>query len=59
MTELLCVTIGDFGVCKVAQSCDNFTARSIIGTPQYIAPDVIDGQSCDQRSDVWSLGVLF
>jgi serine/threonine protein kinase len=53
------VKIGDFGVCKVAQSCDNFTARSIIGTPEYIAPEVLDGQSYDQRSDVWSLGVLF
>jgi serine/threonine protein kinase len=30
----------------------------IIGTPPYLAPEVLTGASSDERSDLWALGVL-
>jgi len=55
------VKLGDFGVCKHTASAGATAvgAHSIIGTPHYIAPEVLDGEPYDQRADVWSLGVLF
>lgn len=34
-------------------------ARSIVGTSQYMAPEVILGQQYDGRCDWWSVGIIF
>ena len=51
--------IGDFGVCKTATSSQELVGQSFIGTPYYIAPEVCEGSSYDERSDIWSLGIVF
>ncbi|KAK4992896.1 hypothetical protein LTR50_000802 [Elasticomyces elasticus] len=33
-------------------------ARSVVGTSQYMAPEVILGQSYDGRCDWWSIGII-
>lgn len=33
-------------------------ARSIVGTSQYMAPEVIQGQAYDGRCDWWSIGII-
>lgn len=33
-------------------------ARSIVGTSQYMAPEVIDGRLYDGRCDWWSIGII-
>ena len=30
---------------------------SYIGTPQYVAPDILQEKGYDKKCDVWSLGV--
>jgi serine/threonine protein kinase len=50
--------IGDFGVSKVL-SKKSLVANSVVGTPLYIAPEVLQDEPYDDRSDVWSLGVSF
>lgn len=61
------VKILDFGVARVLQMDDkeDGTAETdltgtgvIVGTAQYMAPEQIRGQSVDQRTDLFSLGIL-
>lgn len=48
----------DFGLSKVAE--DGSTCKSLLGTPEYIAPEVLLGKEYDYAVDWWSLGaVLF
>ena len=48
----------DFGVARIAQS--TLTAGGIlVGTPDYMSPEQVEGRPVDQRSDVFSSGAVF
>ena len=46
----------DFGTVKETNTSDGTTHTSI-GTPHYMAPEVIRGDSYNRRVDYWSIGV--
>ena len=49
--------IGDFGIAKcLNQTIDK--AKTYVGTPYYLSPEIINSQPYDFKSDIWSLGVL-
>lgn len=51
------VKLGDFGIAK----CLNFTmdkAKTIVGTPYYLSPEIVHNKPYSFKSDIWSLGVL-
>lgn len=48
--------IGDFGITKVMQS--QAMARTQIGTPFYISPEICQSKPYDMKSDIWALGCL-
>ena len=49
--------IGDLGVGKKVDDEGNGTqARTRIGTPRYIAPEVYSGRAYSFSADIWSLG---
>ncbi len=51
------VKIVDFGIAHVEDSTITNTGL-VLGTPSYIAPDVLAGGVVDHRADVWALGVV-
>lgn len=56
-TEVQLVKIGDFGIAKVL-SCTVAMARTQIGTPYYMSPEICRDEPYNAKSDVWSLGCL-
>jgi len=49
--------LGDFGCSRPLSAHTDFAA-TCIGTPFYLAPELIAGTGYDSRVDVWALGVL-
>jgi len=50
----------DFGISRIADISDGLTRPGeSMGTPYYMSPEQIRGETCDIRSDLYSLGVVF
>jgi hypothetical protein len=52
------VRLCDFGLARVADSAGLTTRSTVLGTPEYMAPEVIVDGYADPRSDVYSVGAL-
>ena len=46
------VKIGDFGLAKELSS-DQTCAKTNVGTPFYMSPELMSGKPYDERSDIW------
>jgi serine/threonine-protein kinase len=55
--------LADFGVARVTETDgeqgEATRAGAMIGTPSYMSPEQIQGQSIDRRTDIFSAGILF
>ena len=51
------VKLGDFGFCKNLES-DNAMTSTMLGSPIYMAPEVLKGEEYSTKADVWSMGVV-
>jgi serine/threonine-protein kinase len=53
------IKVTDFGIARFDSPQMSLTQTGIaIGTPQYIAPELLRGEPIDRRSDIFSLGVV-
>ena len=53
------VKVVDFGIARLRDaSGPKLTGKSILGTPEFLAPEIIEGEEADQRTDIYSLGVI-
>ncbi|XP_041253174.1 death-associated protein kinase 2-like isoform X3 [Onychostruthus taczanowskii] len=50
------IKIIDFGLAQQLE--DGITYKSLCGTPQYIAPEVINYEPLSPATDMWSIGVI-
>lgn len=51
------VKLGDFGISKILES-EEVLARTMVGTPFYLSPEMCMLQEYDQSHDIWALGVV-
>jgi len=52
------VRIMDFGIARSLKVKGLTGAGAVIGTPEYMSPEQIEGQEVDSRSDIYSLGII-
>jgi serine/threonine protein kinase len=50
--------IMDFGIARSLSGKSITGAAVMIGTPEYMSPEQVEGKDVDQRSDIYSLGVI-
>eukprot|EP01062_Namystynia_karyoxenos_P080929 TRINITY_DN8805_c0_g1_i1.p1 TRINITY_DN8805_c0_g1~~TRINITY_DN8805_c0_g1_i1.p1 ORF type:complete len:447 (+),score=144.74 TRINITY_DN8805_c0_g1_i1:91-1431(+) len=51
------VKLGDFGLCALVSEEERMR-KTIVGTPYWMAPEIIRGKEYDGKADVWSLGIV-
>lgn len=51
------IKIADFGFCKPLESKEDMV-QTMLGSPIYMAPEVIKGEVYTNKADIWSLGVV-
>jgi serine/threonine-protein kinase len=50
--------IMDFGIARSLKAKGITGSGVMIGTPEYMSPEQVEGKEVDQRSDIYSLGVI-
>uniref|UniRef100_H2ZBB5 Protein kinase domain-containing protein n=1 Tax=Ciona savignyi TaxID=51511 RepID=H2ZBB5_CIOSA len=49
------VKLGDFGAAKKLQTVVTSSGQTVVGTPYWMSPEVIEGRGYGRRADIWSL----
>ena len=52
------VKITDFGIAKITEVTNMTDTRTVVGTPNYMSPEQVQGLEIDGRSDQFSLAVI-
>jgi serine/threonine-protein kinase len=50
--------IMDFGIARAKQEKGVTGEGAVIGTPEYMSPEQVEGKPADPRSDIYALGVI-
>ena len=57
MTKDKQVKIGDFGISKTLDKTQ-LAATSMVGTPYYLSPEMVEGKPYSYKADIWALGII-
>ena len=54
------IKIVDFGIAAASKHAESRLTRTgtLVGTPTYISPEQIQGKNIDERTDIYSLGII-
>ena len=54
------LALADFGIAKkLSENLSRTRHGEIVGTPYYLSPEQVRGETVDQRADLYALGVIF
>mmetsp|Transcript_20832 Transcript_20832/g.57674 ORF Transcript_20832/g.57674 Transcript_20832/m.57674 type:complete len:514 (-) Transcript_20832:130-1671(-) len=51
------IKLGDFGIARVLDATKDY-AKTMVGTPYYLSPEIIEDRPYNFKSDIWSCGVV-
>ena len=51
------VKIGDLGIARILSKTNEWV-KTMVGTPYYLSPEIVQNKPYNFKSDIWSLGVL-
>jgi tRNA A-37 threonylcarbamoyl transferase component Bud32 len=51
------VHLVDFGIARIVGKVPLTDDRNIVGTPEFLAPELLDGEPAGPGTDLWALGV--
>lgn len=57
LTKENTVKLGDFGIARTLQQTLD-VAKSVVGTPYYLSPEILEARPYSYKSDVWAVGIL-
>ena len=57
LTKTNLIKLGDFGIARVLSNTRE-NAKTMVGTPYYLSPEIIENRPYSFKSDMWSLGVV-
>jgi NIMA (never in mitosis gene a)-related kinase len=57
LTKTRIVKLGDFGIARVLNQTVE-KAVTMVGTPYYLSPEIIESHPYSFKTDIWSLGVI-
>lgn len=57
LTQNGLIKLGDFGIAKCLRNTVE-KAKTVVGTPYYLSPEIVQNKPYSFKSDIWSLGVL-
>lgn len=52
------IKVADFGFCKTLLKPQDLT-KTMVGSPIYMAPEILKGHNYNIKADIWSMGVVF
>ena len=51
--------ISDFGFARNLDNGDSTILKSVVGTPLYMSPQILNHQLYTNKSDLWSVGLIY
>ena len=57
ITKNFIIKLGDFGIARILDGTSDY-AKTCIGTPYYLSPEICENKPYNNKSDLWAMGCV-